>query len=1802
MISIDNGLICQSCGGKFFIHGIRPHEKQCALKQDRYRKAINEHRLPGLKVAPHFKGEPIPVKIRHEEDWDAIDAYNAKAITIYNRVSKAPCPGCHRSFPMFSLLDHAKECPDYARRLDAPKSARPRRRHVRPPPSSTGGQGGYGGPSAHSTPSAGGYGSPSRGSVPSSGAMGGSGRSPGHGGMSPSNPQAFSLPPPSIPATEDADGRVECRYCHRKFNADRISKHESICVKTKSRTIKGHKSEARKKLEMGLAPSASVASDGTFIRGGKNAGPASHPKPKASSGPRKSIAERMADSRVACKFCGRKFSDDRITKHEEICSRIESRTMAPGFVPERQKPKKLKPCVLSPKNRKPRTPNPNGATRVRQSTSMGSSSSTPQGHSPVPSGGMSFCPSCGSKKVKTQFVGPSHLLGPAILDEIIARSCDSSKEIRSKLYYDFKEKILECFTHIHTNSRHMRQDAPRIECCCKFISNCVKNTKDEVSTPELISDIFLTFIPILISVEDYFGDFITKLIFFICENHVNSITLNPSLTDSQRIEMKYDVLISIQSSLSKTLENFAKSRYKKKSLNFLESLVLNVMYNIGYFAPSKTRLLILKIIQPHFLKNIKFCDEPPFIGIWMGILEMLTSSSLDGICTDIYRTKLLWEGNSELIKDFIKSISKYFKRKSFVVDEIYLIFGVIANICSCDVHYSFILYPLLEEYLDHWFKMVKEIEDEVWELDLPPEGKEEERKEEEEEEEKEKEEDIPDKEEDNVVEYCPIQEKTITSYQSNMLLFSRQLGKLVSMLSRSQPNHLKLHPKVKKKMKWLMKKDVGFPLWQSIYRSYFENIRCKSSFVSSYDLESLISRCNGVDFEDLKALFKETHSDVLNLFKISKEEKAILKDEGRLALCCSYFRSFVSSCCNSSSSISSKAPISTAQLFDIMKHAIKHIVRVEFMLEDVVTEDLLFICVVFFKYHSLSASMAWKRVKKTIAKVLERGIQHKLNSCVVRLCLSLIELFCRHLTLSEERDELYSIVRPYVLLWLKRFNKKEFILRWFSILSYFSINHENSPHLPHCKELYHLVFPFISNLLHTSIKPCDIFQSLIEFDGIETSIYGHRIFYFLSSLIKSDETRAHEIYSIISDLLLPWHCTIGALKTKEDVGKEEEKRAEQIIVFLRAWGCLISSFSHYIELIPHMYQYYDHMKKIDQQSSSSSLYIKQFIQNIKKFEQEKEKEKEMADKESKKELESSQNNWTEADEERLSQRVKEAEDRIRREYETKFQDLEQKFESLLSKGMEQSKSFEKEIKHHIDERDASFKKRLSSFDDELLNINKIVQAQKDATPCSQTQSISQLSLTATDSNDPSTFASAFTDPTQNVLPRSSTQLSKHPSSFPHSLRPPVSKFRLPDCDQGTMNGHLSSHDPASHARRISTSHIVQAQKDATPCSQTQSISQLSLTATDSNDPSTFASAFTDPTQNVLPRSSTQLSKHPSSFPHSLRPPVSKFRLPDCDQGTMNGHLSSHDPASHARRISTSHVHFDDRMASVEERESGHIVPTIVVEVSETSHEEDMSLLRSPFLSSISQSISSQSFIASSPSFSSSTSSSQSMSNKQDHSIALEREKRKESECVSEQSLSRESQSILYGRRRFFQEPFSHSDSHVSSSHFPTQGAHQSSIRCANPSDTSLMVPYQSHAKLHSPSFSSDRAKLPSTRILRDFESDVAAKTSIVSADMPHFSSMKEEEKEDRSGIRRLHFSSLSDHSPVSRSGSQISESDYVHDLFEPTISLFTHGSINANQLRQIVFAWSLEQQKKFHMFLVSTLGYPALKRLFPKNS
>lgn len=402
-MEVPNGLACRYCGRRWFKHDIQVHEKNCYLKcisiiktlEGRYHKLL-------LTRPPAWEEWPLPPKV-------PLQRYNENARQCYN-AGWCACDRCQRRFPIQALAEHIQGCTE-----TAPKSRRPG--------SGTGSARASGAGTAEQassfTPN---WSKPERhtSSLASSSAGQAAGNSEAKiGGSGGYNLDAIDEGPGGD------DGRIACRRCGRKFAADRIDRHESVCkaLKTEPEKI----GETMKKStrvpdvsEPGSAPKGYVprGTGKSALKGGGGA-------------PFGGDSSERDDGRVSCRRCGRKFAPDRIDKHESICSGLQnidpkrdlpipkkmvdvSPVGSPGLGGGMSNTMvRMRPGAPAPPSSKlaatgPARASPSGVSSAQKRTAAHAPAAPPSGTLPSaspdgppgpsgPSSGPKFCSECGTK-------------------------------------------------------------------------------------------------------------------------------------------------------------------------------------------------------------------------------------------------------------------------------------------------------------------------------------------------------------------------------------------------------------------------------------------------------------------------------------------------------------------------------------------------------------------------------------------------------------------------------------------------------------------------------------------------------------------------------------------------------------------------------------------------------------------------------------------------------------------------------------------------------------------------------------------------------------------------------------------------------------------------------------------------------------------------------------------------------------------------------------------------------------------------------------------------------------------------------------------------------------------------------------------------------------------------------------------------------------------------------------------------------------------------------------------------------------
>ncbi|KAL0221718.1 hypothetical protein RCL1_001572 [Eukaryota sp. TZLM3-RCL] len=151
-----------------------------------------------------------------------------------------------------------------------------------------------------------------------------------------------SSPKPSIPEESyGGEDMVPCKICGRSFAASRVSKHEGICAKQSSKGPRKAFDPTKQRLPPEALEVQTTTKKGVGSRAPARGTERAIPV-KSTTRPnwREQRAQLQAalragkpgqsgaleapqpvDNRVECKYCGRKFNDDRIEKHVSVCAK-----------------------------------------------------------------------------------------------------------------------------------------------------------------------------------------------------------------------------------------------------------------------------------------------------------------------------------------------------------------------------------------------------------------------------------------------------------------------------------------------------------------------------------------------------------------------------------------------------------------------------------------------------------------------------------------------------------------------------------------------------------------------------------------------------------------------------------------------------------------------------------------------------------------------------------------------------------------------------------------------------------------------------------------------------------------------------------------------------------------------------------------------------------------------------------------------------------------------------------------------------------------------------------------------------------------------------------------------------------------------------------------------------------------------------------------------------------------------------------------------------------------------------------------
>ena len=150
---------------------------------------------------------------------------------------------------------------------------------------------------------------------------------------------------PPVPEDGSTDGRVECRFCGRKFASDRISVHERACAhgSHKRRVFDSQKqrldgnpeaiamakrslrSKNEKPKMIGGKPKYKIEHENLVaaLRAARNMSKYESDKARGKATgppPPMPVMQDLPDDRIECPYCGRKFGHEQFERHEKFCS------------------------------------------------------------------------------------------------------------------------------------------------------------------------------------------------------------------------------------------------------------------------------------------------------------------------------------------------------------------------------------------------------------------------------------------------------------------------------------------------------------------------------------------------------------------------------------------------------------------------------------------------------------------------------------------------------------------------------------------------------------------------------------------------------------------------------------------------------------------------------------------------------------------------------------------------------------------------------------------------------------------------------------------------------------------------------------------------------------------------------------------------------------------------------------------------------------------------------------------------------------------------------------------------------------------------------------------------------------------------------------------------------------------------------------------------------------------------------------------------------------------------------------------
>ncbi|KAL0214510.1 hypothetical protein P9112_006694 [Eukaryota sp. TZLM1-RC] len=139
-----------------------------------------------------------------------------------------------------------------------------------------------------------------------------------------------STPQQPVPPEDDVplEPLVQCPVCQRKFAQSRIQKHKNVCKKQASKAPRKAFDPTKQRLPEEALEVAPSSSKPTKRKPNKPSWREQRAQLQAAIRSAKQGGEAppvIQDHRVGCRYCGRKFNEDRIEKHEQVCGRSAKR-------------------------------------------------------------------------------------------------------------------------------------------------------------------------------------------------------------------------------------------------------------------------------------------------------------------------------------------------------------------------------------------------------------------------------------------------------------------------------------------------------------------------------------------------------------------------------------------------------------------------------------------------------------------------------------------------------------------------------------------------------------------------------------------------------------------------------------------------------------------------------------------------------------------------------------------------------------------------------------------------------------------------------------------------------------------------------------------------------------------------------------------------------------------------------------------------------------------------------------------------------------------------------------------------------------------------------------------------------------------------------------------------------------------------------------------------------------------------------------------------------------------------------------